>query len=239
MLARIFNVSSNIFCMWKQKNVSSIHLCSPDPVSEQPSYILPRTCIVGAIFWVIEEQMKHASQTVNVPSNHPQNRLFVVPTHHSSVIGLLPPLLHVIPVYPGISRLSSKDSRGRQWIGSNQATPGLLHPLPVPHHPWSQISLDFDTGLLHSEGNTTILAIVDRFSKMAHFISLPKKWQRFCSKMSRIHRLCSDIFSDRGPKFVYYFLTAFCNQFVVFTRAITPNPMDSLKDSCIKTLRRD
>lgn len=117
---RTFNVSSNIICMWKQKNVSSIHLRSPDPVSEQPSDILPRTCIVGAVFWEIEEQMKHASQTVNVASNCPQNRLFIVPTLHSSVIGLMPPLLHVIPVYPGISRLSSKDSGGRQLIKTSK-----------------------------------------------------------------------------------------------------------------------
>lgn len=55
-----------------------------------------------------------------------------------------------------------------------QTTFGLLQPLPVPHHPWSHISLDFVTALPPSDGNTTILTVVDRFSKAAHFIPLPK-----------------------------------------------------------------
>lgn len=57
---------------------------------------------------------------------------------------------------------------------SHQTPAGLLHPLPVPHHPWSYISLDFITGLPSSNGHTTILMVVDRFSKMAQFIPLPK-----------------------------------------------------------------
>ena len=51
---------------------------------------------------------------------------------------------------------------------------GLLRRLPVPHRPWSDISLDFVTGLPPSESNTTILTVVDRFSKMMHFVPLPK-----------------------------------------------------------------
>lgn len=44
----------------------------------------------------------------------------------------------------------------------------------MPHRPWSDISPDFVTGLPPSEGNTTILTVVDRFSKMVPFIPLPK-----------------------------------------------------------------
>jgi hypothetical protein len=55
-----------------------------------------------------------------------------------------------------------------------QAPAGLLQPLPVPHRPWSHISLDFVTGLPLSEGNTAILTMVDRFPKAAHFIALSK-----------------------------------------------------------------
>lgn len=57
---------------------------------------------------------------------------------------------------------------------SHRPPAGLLRPLPVPHRPWSNIALDFVTGLPPSEGNTTVLTVVDRFSKMAHFIPLPK-----------------------------------------------------------------
>ena len=51
---------------------------------------------------------------------------------------------------------------------------GLLRPLPIPGQPWSDVALDFVTGLPTSRGNTTILTLVDRFSKMVHFVALPK-----------------------------------------------------------------
>ena len=57
---------------------------------------------------------------------------------------------------------------------SSQARTGLLQPLPIPSRPWSDISMDFITGLPVSQGNTTVLTVVDRFSKMVKFIALPK-----------------------------------------------------------------
>lgn len=57
---------------------------------------------------------------------------------------------------------------------SNKAAAGLLNPLPTPHHPWSHISLDFVTEIPNSDGNTVILTIVDHFSKMVHFVPMPK-----------------------------------------------------------------
>lgn len=49
---------------------------------------------------------------------------------------------------------------------------GLLQPLPIPSHPWSQLSIDLVSGLSPSNGNTVIFTVVDRFSKMFHFIPL-------------------------------------------------------------------
>ncbi|XP_053335404.1 stimulated by retinoic acid gene 6 protein-like [Clarias gariepinus] len=48
---------------------------------------------------------------------------------------------------------------------TNQPTPGELQPLPVPRRPWTHIAVDFITGLPASEEKTTIMTIVDRFSK--------------------------------------------------------------------------
>ncbi|GAU49705.1 hypothetical protein TSUD_182030 [Trifolium subterraneum] len=45
---------------------------------------------------------------------------------------------------------------------------GLLCPLPIPHSPWEDLSLDFIVGLPPYLGNTTILVVVDRFSKGIH-----------------------------------------------------------------------
>lgn len=49
---------------------------------------------------------------------------------------------------------------------SHQSSTGLLCPLVIPRRPWSHIGLDFVTGLPPSMGKTTILTIVDRFSKL-------------------------------------------------------------------------
>lgn len=57
---------------------------------------------------------------------------------------------------------------------SHHPPSGLLCPLPIPHHPWTQIAVDFVTGLPPSEGSTVILTIVDRFSKLVNFVPLPK-----------------------------------------------------------------
>jgi len=51
----------------------------------------------------------------------------------------------------------------------------LLHPLELACKPWTHISADFITDLPESEGATINLVVVDRFTKMAHFIPIKKK----------------------------------------------------------------
>jgi hypothetical protein len=99
---------------------------------------------------------------------------------------------------------------------SNRPPDGLLQPLSVPSRPWSHIALDFITALPPSQGNTVVLTVVDRFSKAAHFVPLPKLPSAketavtVVDHVFRLHGLPIDVVSDRGPQFVSKFWQEFC-----------------------------
>lgn len=92
---------------------------------------------------------------------------------------------------------------------------GLLKPLAVPSQPWTDITVDLITGLPPTEtGNNAIMTVVDRLTKMKHFIACKASEQSTSAQsLARLffqhvwcqHGLPDTIVSDRGPP-VHFFL---------------------------------
>ncbi|KEP45598.1 putative Transposon Tf2-1 polyprotein, partial [Rhizoctonia solani 123E] len=95
---------------------------------------------------------------------------------------------------------------------SNQAPMGLLQPIDLPNRPWEEITYDLIVALPVSEGYDAILTVVDRLSKMVHFIpthsdaTAADVANLFVNYVWKLHGLPRKTISDQGPQFNAKFL---------------------------------
>jgi hypothetical protein len=94
---------------------------------------------------------------------------------------------------------------------------GQLSPLPVPEKPWDSVSMDFITDLPKTTNkNDAILVVVDRLTKMTHFIpcaiscTAQQACDLFIQNVIRLHGCPSSIVVDRDPRWRSSFWQSWC-----------------------------
>lgn len=92
----------------------------------------------------------------------------------------------------------------------NVTYPRLLQPLPIPNQAWTSVSMDFIEAP-KSKGKDSVLVVVDRFTKFAHFIGLAHPYmaqevaKAFMDWIVALHRVPRFIISDRDKIFTNSF----------------------------------
>ncbi|KAK3567226.1 hypothetical protein QTP86_014866 [Hemibagrus guttatus] len=105
----------------------------------------------------------------------------------------------------------------QSWV-SHQLLEVLLEPLPTPQRPWSHLSMDFLTDLPDLGRFTTVMAVLDRFSKGCKLIPLkrsPTAMQTAEAMFQHVFRnfgLPEDIVSDQGSQFTSRVWRSLCEQ---------------------------
>ena len=88
---------------------------------------------------------------------------------------------------------------------------GLLQPLPIPERSWQHISVDFITHLPLSNGFDAVLVIVDRLTKMRHYVpchmtdNAEDVSRIFIREIYRLHGAPVSVISDRDIRFINEF----------------------------------
>jgi IS30 family transposase len=97
----------------------------------------------------------------------------------------------------------------------HQRPTGLLQPMKIPEWKWEEVGMDFVVGLPHTQkGYDSIWVIVDRLTKVAHFIPVKTKYTGeqlatlYMEKIVCFHGVPKKIVSDRGSQFTSHFWKA-------------------------------
>lgn len=93
---------------------------------------------------------------------------------------------------------------------------GLMQPIPAAQAPWKRVSTDFIVKLPKSGGYDSIMVVVDKNTKLAHFIPTNETIDSngtaslYLHNVWKHHGTPDDMISDRGAVFVSKFMRRLC-----------------------------
>ena len=155
-------------------------------------------------FWLV---------AVGVPEDEPTRMRLIRPHHEKRLIG-----------HGGMAKTTELIQRQYYWPKMREyikryikncdtcqrtkvirhAPYGMLQSTETPDRPWKSLAMDFITELPKSDGYDTILVVIDRLTKMSHFIPCRNNLdarqfaQLFLKEIVRLHGIPKDIITDRG-----------------------------------------
>ncbi|KAL0161376.1 hypothetical protein M9458_045101, partial [Cirrhinus mrigala] len=210
------------------KNIPANALSRPSssdlPAASKP--IIPSDLIISSIIWNLDQGIQQATLQEPAPPECPEGKTYVPRSLRFRLLGTA----HQSPGsgHPGSKQTLSLLQSRYWWPSMRRDTiryvqscsvcaksnsprmlpTGKLIPLPIPERPWSHLGVDFVIDLPRSEGNTCILVVVDRFSKMCKLIplgGLPTAMEiaeHLFHQVFRQFGLPEEIVSDQGPQFI-------------------------------------
>jgi hypothetical protein len=111
-----------------------------------------------------------------------------------------------------IARYVAKCDTCRRVKAIHMKATGPLQSLPIPTWKWEDNSMDFIVGLPRTtKGFDSIWVIIDRLTKIAHFLPVKVKYtvatyaELYIARILSLHGLSKVIVSERGPQFVSMF----------------------------------
>jgi hypothetical protein len=111
-----------------------------------------------------------------------------------------------------IARYVARCDTCRRVKAIHMKTVGPLQSLSIPTWKWEDISMDFIVGLPRTaKGFDSIWVIIDRLTKIAHFLPVKTSYpvltyaQIYIARILSLHGIPKTIVSDRGPQFVSKF----------------------------------
>jgi hypothetical protein len=111
-----------------------------------------------------------------------------------------------------IARYVARCDTCRRVKAIHMKNAGPLQSLPIPTWKWEDISMDFNVGLPRTtKGYDSIWVIIDRLTKITHFLLVKVKYQviayaeLYIARILSLHGVPKTIVSDRGPQFVSKF----------------------------------